>query len=553
MLTIPKEPLQIGAKQTGRSNRKEEVNVKRDLEKEIIIPEPPSEYDRFAELIDIKSQYYNRVNPENMQTYLDESMEELFFSYIDKSGENIDKEYIVNLKKDIKPIIKNHKEHFNSDRPNELAEKHDFPFEYDYLESAQTRSYPSGHTAQAFYVALNLSDKFPHLKDGLIAIAQMVADSRIDRGVHFFSDNLGGVLLAEKFFKIKKDYIDFSKRKASYNNLSVLQKWLKESGFKKESDKVFELKKIASEGVFPLSTDSKRMGIESDYVLEAQERLLELGYHMDAGADGKFGPQTVTAVKEFQERNNLAQTGELSEDQYNLLLSQDAEKAEEKRVIVALGDSITAGGYARDLQSIVPGSRTFTFGYGGRQTGFIKRKLDLALKKNPQDIIILAGVNDIASGKDLSHITTNLKEMYDRSIDAGVRVVAVKILCWHGRKSSEDKEGKKRQMTWDVNSWIEGYINGLPSTEDGRRHLVIEPNELCSGDIKKYEMSDKYTNDRIHPNSDGKKMLAQIIADQAFQSQENMEPSLEAGYYANQPGGSNDEDSLVVIDQVIYS
>ena len=84
--------------------------MKRDLEKEIIIPEPPSEYDRFAELIDIKSQYYNRVNPENMQTYLDESMEELFFSYIDKSGENIDKEYIVNLKKDIKPIIKNHKE-----------------------------------------------------------------------------------------------------------------------------------------------------------------------------------------------------------------------------------------------------------------------------------------------------------------------------------------------------------------------------------------------------------------------------------------------------------
>ena len=92
-------------------------------------------------------------------------------------------------------------------------------------------------------------------------------------------------------------------------------------------------------------------------------------------------------------------------------MSDLAKKAPKKRVIVALGDSITAGGYARHLKDIVPNSRPHTFGYGGKQTGFIMKKLDLALAKKPDDIIILAGVNDIASGRSFEHITGNLKNV----------------------------------------------------------------------------------------------------------------------------------------------
>ena len=73
-------------------------------------------------------------------------------------------------------------------------------FEFDYLESAQTPSYPSGHTAQAFWVAHNLSDMFPELEREFFRLAQMIADSRIDRGVHFPSDNRAGKALADAVY-----------------------------------------------------------------------------------------------------------------------------------------------------------------------------------------------------------------------------------------------------------------------------------------------------------------------------------------------------------------
>ena len=102
------------------------------------------------------------------------------------------------LKSALRPIVMYHKEHFNSPRPDELAERAGVPFQSDFLESAQTPSYPSGHTTQAFFLAHFLSDMFPELSTDFYTLAQMVADSRIDRGVHFPSDNEAGKLLAQK-------------------------------------------------------------------------------------------------------------------------------------------------------------------------------------------------------------------------------------------------------------------------------------------------------------------------------------------------------------------
>ena len=70
-------------------------------------------------------------------------------------------------------------------------------FDFDDYESARTPSYPSGHTAQAFYTAHTLSEMYPELQANLFEVAQMIADSRIDFGVHFPSDNDGGKMLAD--------------------------------------------------------------------------------------------------------------------------------------------------------------------------------------------------------------------------------------------------------------------------------------------------------------------------------------------------------------------
>lgn len=254
-----------------------------------------------------------------------------------------------------------------------------------------------------------------------------------------------------------------------------------------------------------------------------QEKLLEYGYFMDAGADGIYGPQTKAAIEEFQEQNELQITGRLSDEGRRLLHHGNPLRAAQRRNIVALGDSITAGGYARDLQAMIPGSRTFTLGYGGKQTGFIKNKLDLAFSKNPTDIIILAGVNDIASKRSVEHVTSNLREMYDRVRARGIRIVAVQLLPWHGRKSARDV----KQNTFKVNDWIKSYINSLPPEEG---HKVVVPTAMSHDDPSRYEIRREFSGDRVHPNKEGKKMLARIISEQGFGNSAEEETEEEQGF-----------------------
>ena len=168
------------------------------MEDLIMIPDPPSISERIQELPIIKNQYHNRKNPESTQTVLDDKMTKLFNTIIKNSGESCKKKKIKKLKNKVVPIIKLHKLYFNSLRPKDLAEAVGYDLEADFLESAQTPSYPSGHTTQAFYIAGKLSREYPHLKESFYKLANMIAESRIDRGVHFPSDNKAGMILAKK-------------------------------------------------------------------------------------------------------------------------------------------------------------------------------------------------------------------------------------------------------------------------------------------------------------------------------------------------------------------
>ena len=165
---------------------------------DIIIPPPPSVEYRLRELQVITQQYHSRFNHEILQHALDDDMVKLFGSLLIASGVDSESGLIYQLKQEVLPAIHLHKNHFDVARPSELAEQHGIQFEFDYLESAQTPSYPSGHTTQAFYIATKLSRLYPHLSKDLFVLANMVAESRVDRGVHFPSDNEAGKLLAAK-------------------------------------------------------------------------------------------------------------------------------------------------------------------------------------------------------------------------------------------------------------------------------------------------------------------------------------------------------------------
>lgn len=174
-----------------------------DLGYKELIPPPPPERDRIKELELVSRQYNDRHNPDAIQDLLDKNMAEMYDALLVASGKGSHISYVERLKQEVKPMILFYKNMFGALRPYELASKHGIPFQADRLETAQTPSYPSGHTTQAFYIAEKLSRIFPDLEASLFSIANMVAESRIDRGVHLPSDNAAGKMLAAALSEIK--------------------------------------------------------------------------------------------------------------------------------------------------------------------------------------------------------------------------------------------------------------------------------------------------------------------------------------------------------------
>ena len=169
------------------------------------IPPPPKE--SIEELSSVINQYYDRVNDDSVQYDLDERMELLFNEVVEKnSGENV-VEYVKELKTHPLEIVSALKEYFARKRPEDVAADFGIDWKSDSVNMKtinNSYSYPSGHTAQSYYVALKLCDIYPQLRNELFEVAEAVAQSRIDRGVHFPSDLDAGRLVANQLYQQNK-------------------------------------------------------------------------------------------------------------------------------------------------------------------------------------------------------------------------------------------------------------------------------------------------------------------------------------------------------------
>ena len=170
-----------------------------------LIPPPPPIEDLFKELPHVMFQYENRFNSELEQDSLDFQFWNLFDDVLLREGYDSKAEELEEISESLVPLIYDLKDYYNTVRPDELASMKGISFRADFLKTAQTPSYPSGHTTQAFYLAHTLSEEFPLLSSQFFKIANKIAESRIDRGVHFFSDNEGGKALAKVLFERKRN------------------------------------------------------------------------------------------------------------------------------------------------------------------------------------------------------------------------------------------------------------------------------------------------------------------------------------------------------------
>ena len=136
---------------------------------------------------------------------------------------------------------------------------------------------------------------------------------------------------------------------------------------------------------------------------------------------------------------------------YSWLTKKDAWAGSDR--VLVLGDSIVASpGFLSTLrEGFGPGVEVKLVSLAGQGTGPIKDAgLEAAHSWQPDVVIVLAGVNDLASGRGWQHAANNLNNLYNALEDMGIYVVAVRLTPWTQHIEGAHLQGETKKL----NDWI---------------------------------------------------------------------------------------------------
>ena len=120
----------------------------------------------------------------------------------DNDVKNYDKKIAAKLIKESAPVILELKKYHNRSRPYEL----DKNLAAVKMESMNTPSYPSGHSAQGILIASVLRDKYGK-SSAFMQTAKNISDSRNMAHAHYMSDSKNGTKLGQQLYKHIKNKI----------------------------------------------------------------------------------------------------------------------------------------------------------------------------------------------------------------------------------------------------------------------------------------------------------------------------------------------------------
>lgn len=186
--------------------------------------------------------------------------------------------------------------------------------------------------------------------------------------------------------------------------------------------------------------------------------------------------------------------------------------------IVALGDSTTAGtpGFLSPLESPPDGrgdpESQYTYwlmksrpawtvlnrGVNGERSDQIRARFERdVIAVTPAVVVIIAGVNDVYQGRRADHVITQLRGMYERARQAGIRVVAGSIAPYN--TATPDQNARTRE----VNSWI----RDAATREHGIRFADTRAAVAAAGDPDRLSESP----DDLHPSVSGYREMAEAL------------------------------------------
>ena len=240
---------------------------------------------------------------------LDKDFVKWFLRYAKENDLSFDKSYIKNLVDDSGKLILRLKKAYDRPRPFQLAPIHGIEISYDKemqgeLGTASTPSYPSGHATQAYMIAGVLSKDNPDHHDKLMSMAEGVAFSRLQFGVHFPSDNDFGRALALNYILPaleKKVYLNTSKK--TLNKMSASKPYKYTTKF---SEEILATSKIES-GEWQMSDASlEKLKPLIPTEIDFEKNIDLIGVAFNAAVANRFNKnddgidtQTALAIKNY--------------------------------------------------------------------------------------------------------------------------------------------------------------------------------------------------------------------------------------------------------------
>lgn len=127
-----------------------------------------------------------------------------FFRYLDNNNIDYNVDDVEETALDVASLVMKAKYRFNRPRPNQLAEYHSIDINPRAGKSADSPSYPSGHSAQATFLARMLGDQNPKHKVKLMELGESVGINRLKGNFHYPSDHEAGVEFGKDLYDLYK-------------------------------------------------------------------------------------------------------------------------------------------------------------------------------------------------------------------------------------------------------------------------------------------------------------------------------------------------------------
>ena len=172
-------------------------------------PFPEDSKEEVSEMIDAVNNLYTDPEARNRFKKYDIDFEGYIIQVLSQKVSKEDVVKLINeINLDISPLLIKLKYHYQRIRPTQYAILNDMPL-YPYTsESANTPSYPSGHTFQAKVFCEVLGNKYPQYYYALQSLADDISISRFYMGLHYPSD----IEFAKYCAEVVCNHPDFKKK-----------------------------------------------------------------------------------------------------------------------------------------------------------------------------------------------------------------------------------------------------------------------------------------------------------------------------------------------------